>query len=50
MRGMRLMGHKLGQNQEVLISMGSKSKGTLDSLVKGEEEHEINHEMEVVKT
>jgi hypothetical protein len=38
------MGHKIEQNQEVLVSMGSKSKGTLDNLVKGEEEHEINHE------
>jgi hypothetical protein len=30
--------------------MGSRSKGTLDNMVREEEEYEINHDKEVVKT
>jgi hypothetical protein len=30
--------------------MGSRSKGTLDNMVREEEEYEVNHDKEVVKT
>lgn len=48
-KGNEVDGIYIKTNQEVL-SMDSRSKGTLDNMVREEEEYEVNHDKEVMKT